>query len=235
MAEILLVNPSLRKGVQHMSRRMPAGLRRYWATHRRKNPHHRKHHRTRHHYRHNPFSVSGATGAAKSTVMDGVVGTVGALGNDFIYTYALQPYLPATLLSGTIGVAAAKLIGAVLIGMFGGKLWAGKGSAMAAGAATVALHDLAVNQFQAMGINLAGLGGVGAYMSYAPAVGSSGMGRLGRLGSTGRTVTQQLQRKTMGNLGAYMSRTGAKVPQRGMGAYMSGFGDTTFQNGIPTG
>ena len=237
MAEILLLNPSLRTGVTGMSRRrrshrMPAGLKRYWAK-RRSNPHRVHHRRRRHHYSRNPLSIGNATGTAKSTVMDGVVGAAGALANDFIYTYGALSVLPSSITSTNVGVAAAKLLGAVLIGMFGGKLWSGKGAALAAGAATVALHDLATQQLTAAGVQLSGLGGTGAYMSYAPSVGSSGMAGLGS--SAGKSVYRQLSRKTMGNLGAYMSRTGVKVPQRGMGAYMSGVGDATFANGIPTG
>lgn len=215
-------------------RRMPTALRKYWASHRR-NPHGKHHKRHRHHYRRNPFSVSGAQGVAMNTVKGGAVGAVGALGADFLFTYTSQ-YLPASITSTSYGMAAVKLLYAIVIGMFGGKLWAGKGPALGVGAATIAIHDFAVNSLQGAGINLSGLGGVGAYMSYGPTVGSRTMGNT----SQGRSVVRQLQRTTtgmgrMGGLGAYMSRTGPKVPQRGMGAYMSGVGDTTFANGIPTG
>lgn len=212
-------------------RRMPTALRKYWASHRR-NPHKRHHKRHRHHYRSNPISMSGAKSTAMSAVEGGAIGAVGAIAADFAYTYT-QQYLPANITSTSYGMAAVKLLYAVLIGMFGGKVWAGKGNAMAVGAATVAIHDFAIGSLQGAGINLSG---VGAYMSYGPAVGSRTMGNT----SAGRSVVRQLQRTTtgmgrIGGLGAYLSRTGVKVPQRGMGAYVSGFGDTTFANGIPTG
>jgi len=231
MAEILLVNPAFRRGVKKMARhrRMPTALRKYWASHRR-NPHRKHHHRTRHHYRRNP--LGNVKGVAMSTVEGGAIGAVGAIGADFLYTYTSQ-YLPSNITATSYGMAAVKLLYAVLLGMFGGKVWAGKGQALAVGAATVALHDFAVGTLQGAGINLAG---VGAYMSYAPTVGSRTMGNT----SAGRSVVRQLSRTTtgmgrVGGLGAYLSRTGVRVPQRGMGAYMSGMGDTTFANGIPTG
>jgi hypothetical protein len=234
MAEILLVNPRYRKGARKMARhrRMPTALKKYWATHRR-NPSRRHHKRHRHHYRKNPFGNASSVG--KNVIEGGAIGAVGAIANDFAFTYT-QQYLPASITSVGYGVAAVKLLYAVLIGMFGGKVWAGKGTDLAVGAATVAIHDFAVSNLQGAGINLSGLGGIGAYMSYGPSVGSRTMGNT----SQGRSVVRQLQRTTtgmgrVGGLGAYMSRTGPRVPQRGMGAYMSGVGDTTFANGIPTG
>lgn len=169
------------------------------------------------------------------TIEGGAIGAIGAVGVDFLYTYT-QNFLPASIVSTPYGLSAVKLLYAIAVGMFGGKIWAGKGEDMAVGAATVILHDLAVGALSTAGMNLSGIGGVGAYMSYAPSVGT----RMSGLGAApGKSVVRQLSRTVsglgrMGSLGAYMSRTGIKVPQRGVGAYMSGVGDTTFSNGIPT-
>lgn len=237
MAEILLVNPSLRTGAKEMAKhRMPTALRKYWAKHRHNPSRHHKRHR--HHYRHNPFSVSGFKNTAMGTLEGGAIGAVGAIASDVLYSYTKQ-YLPTSITTSTAGTAAVSLLYAILVGVIGGKVWSGKGSALAVGAATVAIHDLAYSQLVAAGLPLAGFGNVGAYMSYGPTVGARTMAGIGNT-SQGRSVVRQLQRTTtgmgrMGGLGAYMSRQGVKVPQRGMGAYMSGVGDTTFANGIPTG
>jgi hypothetical protein len=213
-------------------RRMPVALRRYWAKHRH-NPHRSRHVRHRHHYRRNP--MGNVKGVAMHTIEGGAVGAVGALGADFLFTYT-QQFIPANISSTSYGMAAVKLLYAVIIGMFGGKLWAGRGPALGVGAATIAIHDFAVGSLQGAGINLAGIGGVGAYMSYGPTVGSRTMGNT----SQGRSVVRQLHRTTtgmgrMGGLGAYLSRTGVRVPQRGMTPYVSGLGDAAYANGIPTG
>jgi hypothetical protein len=233
-------------------RRMPAALRAYWAKHR-KNPrarrhHHRyranPHHVRRHRYRHNPLSSSEFKSMGKAVVVDGGIGALGALANNLAYGFT-APYLPTAITGQPAFVAAAQLVYAMIIGTLGNMVMKGKGEALAVGAATVAIYQFASTQIQAAVPSLplsSGLSGMGAYMSIAPSVGArtlNGFGRVGRVGnvSQGQSVVRQLTRTTqgMGNVGAYLSRTGVRTPQRGMGAYMSGMGDTTFANGIPTG
>lgn len=213
MASILLVNPAPLYGARIMAKR-------------------RKHHsHRRHRYHHNPISVSGLKGMAMPTIKGGAIGAAGGLVADLLFGYT-QPYLPTALSGSAAVIAATKLLYAIAAGMVGGMVLKGKGQALAVGAATVAIHDFAKAQLIATVPSLP-LSGVGVYMSHAPTVGV----RLNGLGnSQGRSVVRQLTRSSAnGGIGAYLSRTGVKMPQRGMGKYMSGMGDTTFANGIPTG
>lgn len=221
--------------------RMPAALRAYWAKHRR-NPH--KHHRVhRHRYRHNPLSLGNAKSLAKTALTDGAIGAVGGIANNLMYGYASQAgVLPATITGQPMLVAAVQLLGAIIVGIAGDAVKKGVGVPLASGAAAIAIYQFASTQIQAAMPSLPLSGAMGAYMSIAPAVGArtlNGFGRVGRVGnmSQGQSVVRQLTRSTqgMGGIGAYLSRTGVRIPQRGMGAYMSGMGDTTFANGIPTG
>jgi hypothetical protein len=229
MASILLVNPAPLHGARNMAKRrrkhsMPAGLRRYWAG-RKHNPSHRRH---KHRYHRNP--IGDATSMTMPVIKEGAMGAVGGLLADVGMGYINQSALIPASLAGPATTAAVKLLLGIVIGVVANKVKPGTGRALAVGAATVAIHDFAKMELQSAMPSLP----LGAYMSYAPAVGT--MGRLGNT-SQGASVVRQLTRTTrgMGNIGAYLSRQGVKVPQRGMGAYMSGMGDTTFANGIPTG
>jgi len=233
MASILLVNPSPLHGGRKMAKhRMPKALRAYWAK-RKGNPS-RRHHR----YSHNP--ITNVTKDALPIIKEGAVGAVGGIANAYLYAN-ISGMLPATISGNSAAEAAVKVLSAIALGMVGSMVM--KNSRIpheiAVGAATCAIYDYGYASLVASGV---GLSGVGAYMSIAPGVGSrtlNGFGRVGRVGNAaqGQGIVRQLTRTTagMGGVGAYLSRTGVKMPQRGMGAYMSGLGDTSFANGIPTG
>jgi hypothetical protein len=110
----------------------------------------------------------------------GFIGATGAIGLDFAWGYGKQ-YLPAAIAGSPMAQYAAKLLGAILIGVIGNKLpfFRGRGRDLAVGASTVVLHDAMKAQIQASfpGAML------GEYLTYAPTVGH--MNRAGRLLSTG--------------------------------------------------
>lgn len=154
MAELLLVNPRKRRKTRasnprkrrrartsnprrrrHVARRANPRRRRHVA--RRANPHYRRRHRR------NP-SFRGISSGIAPTLKAGAIGAAGALGLDLLWGYGAK-YLPASLATG-MAASAAKLLGSVLIGVIGNKLLRGKGQAMAVGAATVAIHEIAKAQ-----------------------------------------------------------------------------------------
>lgn len=213
MAEIMLVNPRRRK----RRRKMSAKQARYFgkrrrahasATPRRRrrrrgnptaflNPHRRRRSRraiTRGHKRRrrsNP-SFRGMTAGALPMIREGFTGALGALGLDVLWGYS-KSYLPATIAGSPLAQYAAKLVGAILIGMIGGRVpgLRGRGRALAVGAATVVLHDALKAQVQASFPQIP----LGEYLTYAPTVGT--MPYAGRVLSSG-------------------------IPANGMGEYLSG-------------
>lgn len=101
------------------------------------NPHRRKKkHRGR--FRRNP-SVRGVTGLVMPTLKAGFVGAGGALGNDLLWGFAGK-WLPDFLKTGVMR-HVTKVGTAVLVGVIGGMAFRGRGTQLAAGAATVAIHD----------------------------------------------------------------------------------------------
>lgn len=202
MAELLLVNPRKRRrksrrrkssGTTSRRRRRRGGMFGFGAPRRRRrrrrsvarlaNPRRRR--RTsltrRFRRRRNP-SLRGGLGSLKSgvvpTLKSGLVGASGALGLDLLWGYGAR-YLPAQVAGSPLAQYAAKLFGALLVGMIGGKVLKGRGRELAVGATTVVLHDALKAQLKASfpAIQL------GEYLTYAPTVGS--MPRAGRLLSTG--------------------------------------------------
>lgn len=135
--------------------------------------------------RRNP-SFRGGLSSVKNSVMPtlkaGFTGALGALGLDLLWGYG-KSYLPASIAGSAIAQYAAKLAGAILVGVAANKLplpfIAGKGREMAVGAATVVLHDALKAQLQASFPTLQ----LGEYLTYAPTVGS--MRRAGALLDTG--------------------------------------------------
>lgn len=136
------------------------------------NPHkRRKHHVKR---RRNPSFLSGGLVANFVKMLKvAAVGAGGALANDVAFGY-VKGYLPAPLTTG-YGRAAAKLVSAGLVGFLAGKVLKGKGTEIAAGAATVVLHE----QLTALANQFAPALPLGAYednslLGYdsAPAVGA---------------------------------------------------------------
>lgn len=116
------------------------------------------------------------------TLKAGFTGALGALGLDLLWGYG-KTYLPASIAGSAIAQYAAKLAGAILVGVAANKLplpfISGKGREMAVGAATVVLHDALKAQLQASFPTLQ----LGEYLTYAPTVGS--MRRAGAMLDTG--------------------------------------------------
>lgn len=131
--------------------------------------------------RRNP-SFRGAIGGLKSglvpTLKAGAVGATGALGLDLLWGYGSK-YLPASVAGSAIAQYAAKLVGALLVGMIGNNILRGRGRDLAVGATTVVLHDAFKAQLKASFPALQ----LGEYLSYAPTVGT--MRRAGPMLSTG--------------------------------------------------
>lgn len=233
MAEILLVNPRRRKKAKRARRKMSAKQRAFFGPRRRKraarataaprrrrrrrstavarlsNPRRRRSRRslTRmvRRRRSNP-SLRGLTGGVMPTLKAGLVGATGALGLDLLWGQAAK-FLPSQIAGSALAQYAAKLLGAIAVGFIGGKVLRGKGAALAAGAATVVLHDALKAQIQASfpGVPL------GEYLTYAPSVGT--MGRAGRLLSTGSD-----------SLGQYMSGMDSTADDMGYSGEYSGDG-----------
>lgn len=148
MAEFILVNPHYRKG-HTMARK-----------------HHRRH--RRHHTRgfsRNP-SLRSLGGNLRSTAEAGAFGAGGAIALDVLYGKLAQ-YLPASIAGNEWGALAIKAVGAVGVGMIGGKVLRGRGSQMATGAMTVVLHE-AVKKILAQNFPALGLS---EYLAYAPGSG----------------------------------------------------------------
>lgn len=188
MAEIILANPRRRKRRKNPRRRraMSALQRKYFGGGRRKrhsNPRRRRRHRNpshRHHRarrRRNP-SLRGVTGALMPTLKAGAVGAAGAIGLDLLWGYGAS-YLPASIAGSPIAQYGVKLLGALGVGILGGKVLRGRGRDLAVGATTVVLHDAFKAQLKASFPTLQ----LGEYLTYAPTVGR--MPRAGRVLSTG--------------------------------------------------
>lgn len=131
--------------------------------------------------RRNP-SFRGALGGLRSgvvpTLRAGAVGAGGAIGLDLLWGFGSK-YLPASIAGSAWAQYAAKLFGALLIGMVGNRVFRGRGRELAVGAATVVLHDAFKAQLQSSFPTL----NLGEYLTFAPTVGTTR--RAGRLLSTG--------------------------------------------------
>jgi len=121
MEPILVLNPRRRRA---RKRRMPAGLRRYWASRRahrnprRRRRHHayrahhrnprRRHHYRRHHYRRarrNPIGAMGGGDIFGAYIMPGAVGAIGAIAFDVLWGY-VEPQLPTSFQNGWVATVA---------------------------------------------------------------------------------------------------------------------------------
>lgn len=131
--------------------------------------------------RRNP-SLRGTLGGFRTGLMPtlraGAVGATGALGLDLLWGYGSR-YLPAQVAGSAIAQYAAKLVGALLVGMIGNQLMRGRGRDLAVGATTVVLHDAFKAQLKASFPALQ----LGEYLTFAPAMGR--MNRAGPMLSTG--------------------------------------------------
>jgi hypothetical protein len=188
MAEILLVNPRRRrrrKSASKARRRRRSAPRAVRRRRRRSvariaNPRRRSRRsltRSVRRRRRNP-SLRGMTAGVVPLLKDGFMGASGALGLDLLWGQG-KKFLPASIAGSAIAQYAAKLVGAILIGVIGNKLKPGSGRALSVGAATVVLHDAMKAQVAATFPSLP----LGEYLTFAPTVGS--MQRAGRLMSTG--------------------------------------------------
>jgi hypothetical protein len=188
MAEILLVNPRRRrrrKSASKARRRRRSAPRAVRRRRRRSvariaKPRRRSRRsltRSVRRRRRNP-SLRGMTAGVVPLLKDGFMGASGALGLDLLWGQG-KKFLPASIAGSAIAQYAAKLVGAILIGVIGNKLKPGSGRALSVGAATVVLHDAMKAQVAATFPSLP----LGEYLTFAPTVGS--MQRAGRLMSTG--------------------------------------------------
>lgn len=203
MAELLLVNPRRRKKGGKRRRKMTAKQLKYFGGGRKRrsrtraaaprrrrrravavlsNPRRRRRrsltrsfHRRRR--RSNP-SLRGLTSGTVPMLKAGAVGAAGAIGLDLLWGYG-KSMLPASIAGSAIAQYAAKLIGAILVGMIGNQVMRGRGRELAVGATTVVLHDAFKAQLQTTFPTLQ----LGEYLTYAPTVGT--MRQAGRLLSTG--------------------------------------------------
>lgn len=240
MSEALfLVNSRRKKRRKSRKGRMPAGLKRYWASkrrggtkrrrrrasakvsrRRRRNPIAavRTHRRKRRHHararRRNPRHSGGMgrfslRGVTRGVVMPAAIGAGGAIVLDVAYAYA-TPYLPAMLQTGW-AQTLTKLAGALGIGYGAGKvLGRERGRIVTLGAVTVVAYGAIKTLVAGFAPNVKGLSGYADYVNYSVPNG--------------------------GGMGAYLPRGGmgfispaSVVPGSGMGAYMgrpaAGMGD----------
>jgi len=194
-----------RRKAKHVRAANPGRKRRQrtWGAHQQtqKKTHRRAHRRARHVRRYrrrhsNPrFSVSGIT----NQLMPAAYGAAGAIALDVALGYIP---LPAMLQSG-YAKSATKIVGALGIGWLARKFLRGKGSAVAAGALTVAVYGLMKQ----------------VIVQFAPSV--KGLGDYEEIAID----------NTADQIGAYMSGSnylpdGSSVA--GMGAYMSGAVDDSY-------
>lgn len=103
------------------------------------NPRHRGHRRKTHYRRRRNPSLSGIFGGVVPMLKEGALGAAGALANDVAFGFG-KKFLPEALQAG-YGRSGAKLGFAVLLGMLLNRVFPGKGRALAAGAATVVIHE----------------------------------------------------------------------------------------------
>lgn len=209
--ELLLVNPRRRKRRKASSRRRRRRAVRRVARRRRRAiaiaPRRRRRRSARRairigRRRRNP-SVRGFINQLQPTVKAGIVGAVGALGLDVLLGFLL-PKLPAGLQAG-YGKTAAKVLGAIGVGMVGNALMRGRGRDLATGAMTVVLHDELKTLISA---NFPALALGEYYPSYAPAVGTSsgipGLLSTGYEGMGGETYGQDDALAAGGAYGEYV-------------------------------
>lgn len=135
MNEILLVSNPSRRRKSKGRKRSRVRLKRH-ASRRRKS-----YRVKRARYRRNPsFSLKSLPAAFLPTLKAGAVGAVGAIANDALIGQVGR-FLPSFLASG-YARHLTKVGTAVIVGAVGNLALKGKGSALAAGAATVAMRDL---------------------------------------------------------------------------------------------
>jgi hypothetical protein len=197
--QILLLNPRPRKRRRYKHnrarrRRMPAALRRYWASKRRGSSHNRRrprrryahnrrrfakrarrrsyaHNRIRYRarrYKHNRRSFGMPRGIVGGYVTPAVVGALGGIGLDVIWGY-LSPRLPAQLQSGWVG-AAAKSATAIGLAVAGGRFvprMRRQFHVAGLGAVTIIAATAIKGALQGMAPNVPGLSGYIDYQSYA--------------------------------------------------------------------
>lgn len=234
MEQLLLVNPRRKSRKKGSRRRMPAALKRYWATHRRgkhrtrlANPRRRRRHaraaaaprRRRHRalgrhihrrIRRNPRLQLGVSGGIiRGALVPGAIGAGGALAVDIVMGYA-SPYLPAQLQTGWFNIAV-KGAAAVGVGMVAGKfLGRERGRVAMLGGLTVVLYGALRAMLATSGIK--GLSGLGMHDytpyrmgAYMPGpTGTPGIRGLGYVSPAATIGSAVALSPQMSGLGAYM-------------------------------
>jgi hypothetical protein len=204
MAELLLVNPSKRKGHKRRKGRMPAALAAYWASRgraRKSNPRGGKRRRRRnpslraiHRRRRNPSlrSMIPSTASIMGTLKSGFTGSIGAIGNDLLMGQVLNASITPTFLKTGLGATLTRALGALLIGVVGGIAWRGHGRELGDGAMTVTLHDALKAQLSSLLPASLPLSGLGEYLTFAPTVGYSSGGYNPQLSGLGEYVAADI-------------------------------------------
>jgi hypothetical protein len=206
MSEALfLVNPRRKRRKKSRKGRMPAGLRKYWAS-RRGGTKKRRVKRRRHaassaprrrrraramgvvkrRRKRNPLfarkrhhrhrrSNPFSVKGLTNSIMPAAVGAAGAVALDVVYAYA-SPYLPANLQTGMIG-SLVKLAGAFGLGM-GARKFLGreKGNAIMLGALTVTGYGVIKPLIASFAPTIKGLSGYADYTSMGAYLPRPGMG-----------------------------------------------------------
>jgi hypothetical protein len=205
---LLLINPRRRKRRRNpkRSRRMPAALRRYWASRRgtrlanprarrrRRNPvvhsyYRRKKVRSR---RRNPRRtfrmrryrrLRNPRGDFMHTLTAGALGAGGALLLNLVYGY-VNPYLPASLQTGLVQTGVLT-VGALGLGMLVGKFVSKDlGESVAFGGLSVVLYNAAATVAQGAGLSITN--NLSGYADYTPRrLGAYMQGRPGTAGFRG--------------------------------------------------
>jgi hypothetical protein len=189
---LILINPRRRKrrrNPSRRSRRMPAGLRRYWAgkrgtrlanprrRRRRRNPivhgyrrrrplARRRNPRRSYRMRRRSFRrLRNPRGDFMSTITAGVIGAGGALLLNVVYGY-VNPYLPASLQTGLVQTAVLG-VGALGLGYLVGKFVSQDiGNDVAFGGLSVVLYNAASTIAQSSGLSITN--NLSGYADYTP-------------------------------------------------------------------
>lgn len=188
---LLLINPRRRRARRRnpkRSRRMPAALRRYWATRRgtrlsnprrrrRRNPvvhayrrrrplrarAHRRNPRRRSHRRFR--RLRNPRGDFMSTITAGVIGAGGALLLNVVYGY-VNPYLPASMQTGLVQTAVLG-VGALGLGYLVGRFVDKEiGNDVAFGGLSVVIYNAAATMAQGAGLSITN--NLSGYADYTP-------------------------------------------------------------------
>lgn len=146
---------------------------------------HRKHRRRSR--RHSNPSLRAVGSSFVPVAKGGLIGALGGLGLDVLWG-KLNSMLPASVQGSAPLQYAVKILGAVAVGYVGNIAMKGKGRELAAGAATVVLHDAMKATLQSSAPATFGPGGtlgLGLYLSDEPGLGLLPIGSGGDIVQNG--------------------------------------------------